>query len=122
MSLPSIFEYLPEQARELCKMAEAVDPPTTRQKLQNAAKVYGTGLLGFATGSLAGAGSAYLADKWYESATGKKIPTSALHVAAPLVGGAAGLAYNLYQAKQQEELRRALASKPDQSQGRVSPK
>lgn len=107
--------------REREKTAEDHEP-TTGQKLQNAAKVYGTGLLGFATGSLAGAGSAYLADKWYEAATGKKIPTSALHVAAPLVGGAAGLAYNLYQAKQQEELRRALASKPDQSQGRVSPK
>ena len=50
MSLPSIFEYMPEQARELCKMAEAVEPgASTGQKLQNAAKVYGTGLLGFAS-------------------------------------------------------------------------
>lgn len=106
-------------ARE--KTAEEVER-TSGEKARGVAKAMGTGLLGFATGSLAGVGSAYLADKWYEAATGKKIPLTALHAAAPILGGAAGIAYNLYQAKQQEELRRALASKSDRPQGRIPPK
>lgn len=95
---------------------------TPGQKAQGAAKVLSTGLLGFATGSLAGAGGAYLMDKWHEAATGNKIPVSALHKVAPFVGGAAGLAYNIYKARELEELRRALANKSDHPQGRVPPK
>lgn len=121
MSLPSLFEYMPDQARALCKLAEEVER-TPKEKVQGVAKALGTGLLGFATGSLAGVGSAYLLDKAFEASTGKKIPLSALHVAAPVLGGAAGIAYNLYQAKQQEELRRALASKSSRPQGRIPPK
>lgn len=121
MSLPSIFEYMPEHAKVLCKVAEEIEP-STGQKIRGAAKTIGTGLLGFGAGSLAGAGGAYLLDKWHESATGQKIPISAIHTAAPVIGGAMGLAYNIYKAKELEELRRALASKPNQPQGRVSPK
>lgn len=121
MSLPSIFEYLPEQARLLCKVAEELEP-TPGQKLRNVAKTVGTGLAGFGAGSLAGAGSAMLLDKWHEAATGQKIPISTLYKTAPIVGGAMGLAYNIYKAKELEELRRALSSKSDRPQGRVSPK
>lgn len=103
------------------KTAEEVER-TPREKALGATKSLGTGLLGFTTGSLAGVGGAYLLDKAYEASTGNKIPLSALHVAAPILGGAAGIAYNLYQAKQQEELRRALASKSDRPQGRIPPK
>lgn len=117
MSLPSIFEYMPDQARLLCKVAEELESPG--KKVQNVAKTMGSGLLGFATGSLAGAGGAYLLDKWHEAATGQKIPVSTLYKAAPLVGGAMGLAYNIYKARELEELRRALANKSDQPQGRV---
>jgi hypothetical protein len=102
-------------------VAEELEP-TTGQKAQSAAKIIGTGLLGFGAGSLAGVGSAMLADKWHEAATGQKIPTSTLYKVAPLVGGAMGLAYNVYKAKELEELRRALSSQPNRSQGRVSPK
>jgi hypothetical protein len=121
MSLPSIFEYLPEQAVTLCKFAEEERrPPAARAG--NVLKTIGTGLLGFGAGSLAGAGSAMLVDKWHEAATGQKIPTNTLYKAAPFIGGAMGLAYNLYKAQELEELRRALEGKSNKPQGRVSPK
>lgn len=119
MSLPSIFEYLPEQAQYLCKAAAAQQEPTPAQRAGGVAKTVGTGLLGFGAGSLAGAGGAMLLDKWHEAATGQKIPNSALRTAAPLVGGAMGLAYNIYKARELEELRRVLESKSDRPQGRI---
>lgn len=103
------------------KTAEESEP-TPGQKVQGVAKTIGTGLAGFGAGSLAGAGGALLLDKWHEAATGQKIPLSTLYKTAPIVGGAMGLAYNIYKARELEELRRALANKPDRPQGRVSPK
>lgn len=123
MSLPSIFDYMPEQARDLCaatKEAEEIRSPADKAK--SVAKTVGTGLLGFGAGSLAGAGGAMLLDKWHEAATGQKIPIGTLFKAAPVIGGAFGLAYNIYKARELEELRRALESKSDRPQGRVSPK
>jgi hypothetical protein len=125
MSLPSIFEYLPEQARDLCKVAAGPhsnpvqEEPSPAQRAGGVVKTVGTGLLGFGLGSLAGAGGAALLDKWHEAATGQKIPLTALHAVAPVVGGAMGLAYNIYKARELEELRRALESKSDRSQGRI---
>lgn len=72
MSLPSLFDYMPDQARALCKMAEEVER-TPKEKARGVAKSFGTGLLGFATGSLAGVGSAYLLDKAFEASTGSGI-------------------------------------------------
>lgn len=161
MSLPTIFEYMPEQARDLCeatktaahgpgwlirsltraqslgpesdtdssgpgdvpsKEKKAEEPRAPGEKAKSVAKTIGTGLLGFGAGSLAGAGGAMLLDKWHEAATGQKIPIGTLFKAAPLVGGAFGLAYNIYKARELEELRHALESKSDRTQGRVSPK
>jgi len=116
MNFPSIFEYLPEQARYLCKVAGEPEP---KSSTTSALKTIGTGLLGFGTGSLAGAGGALLLDKWHEAATGKKIPLSTIHAAAPIIGGAAGLTYSIYKAREIEELRRAIENKSNQSQGRI---
>lgn len=122
MSLPSIFEYLPDQAVLLCKVAEVAEARSSGQKARSVAKTVGAGLLGFGTGSLAGAGAGMLLDKAHQAVTGQQVPLGMLAKAAPLVGGAMGLAYNVYKAQELEEMRRALASKPDQSQGRIPPK
>jgi ABC-type nitrate/sulfonate/bicarbonate transport system permease component len=82
----------------------------------------GAGLLGFGVGTAAGLGTGYLADKAWQKATGKKIPSSAIAVAAPLLGTASGIAYAMYKAKEQEAIRRALENSSDKRGRSVSDK
>ena len=106
MNLPTLFEYLPpEAAAALCKMAEA-------EKKPHPIKPILSGILGMGAGTLAGFGANHLANKAYEKATGRGIPHSALMTAVPIITGGLGLAYNLAQTRQIEELRRAAES-PD---------
>jgi hypothetical protein len=46
---------------------------------------------------------------------GAGIPSSALNVVVPALGGAAGLAYSLYKAKELEEMKRAVKPRSDNS-------
>jgi hypothetical protein len=70
------------------------------------------GAAAFGLGTLAGGGAGMLADKAYKHYTGKRIPLPYLAAAAPVIGGGLGLAYNLAQAHQMEQMRRA-AEDPD---------
>lgn len=115
MNAPTLFSYLsPENAASICKLAEA-EP----QKKPSALKPILAGVLGMGAGTLAGAGSAHLANKAYKHFKGQNIPLPYLAAAAPIIGGALGLAYNLAQAHQIEELRRAAEHPDHKSDGRV---
>lgn len=105
-------------AAEMQKLAEGEGQPRAR----DLALILGAGTLGFGTGTLAGMGGGYLADKAYEKVTGRRIPSSALHIAAPLVGAGAGIAYAMYKAKEQEAIRRALESETGPRTGGVPAK
>lgn len=111
MSLPSLFSYLPREVAEaLCKTASEAKKKT---------RVLGpiaAGVLGMGAGTLAGAGAAHLGNKAYKHFTGKNIPLPYLATAVPVLGAGFGLAYNLAQAHQLEEMRRALESPDHESQ------
>lgn len=100
--IPSIFDYLPERAEQIMKIAEPRRESPTLRKLQ----VVGKGMLGFGAGSAMGFGASALADKLYQRSTGAKIPRSRLMQVAPFVTGAMGMAYGLHKALEQEELQR----------------
>jgi len=73
------------------------------------AKVVGSGALGFGAGSAAGLGAGHIADLISEKMTGKRIPKSVVYGMSPLLGGAAGIAYAVHKAREQEAIRSALA-------------
>lgn len=104
MNAPTLFSYLPrEEAVALCKLAEGEKKPHPLKPIL-------AGMLGMGAGTLAGAGAAHLANEGYKKfgpAGNTGIPHSALMYAAPIIGGGLGLAYNLAQAHQMEQLRRA---------------
>ena len=113
MKTPSITEYLSKsEVESLCKMASPEEKPDWGKR----ARIVGSGLLGMAGGTVAGYGAGKLLDLLH----GTPIPKAHLNLAAPLVGGAAGLAYNLYKARELEELKRAVKQNPDdKSEGRL---
>ena len=107
MRTPTLFSYLPrEAAMALCKLAEG------EQKKPHPLSPILAGVLGMGAGTLAGAGAAHLTNEAYKHFKGKDIPVPYLAAAAPIIGGGLGLAYNLAQAHQMEQLRRA-AENPD---------
>lgn len=106
----SLFSLLQKEAAStICKMAEREKSPAIRSL-----ELAGAGALGMGVGTLAGAGAAHLADKGYKALTGKNIPVKYFPIAAPILGAGLGLAYNLSQAHQTEELRRALQQSQQQ--------
>lgn len=100
--IPSIFDYLPEHAEQLMKLAERETESPTLRKM----KIIGKGMLGFGAGSAIGFGAGALADKLYERSKGHPIPRSRLLQVAPLLTGAMGLSLGLHEALKQEELNR----------------
>lgn len=72
------------------------------------AKIIGAGTLGFGAGTAIGLGGAHLANMATKRMSGSGIPKSLLYGAAPLLGGAAGIAYAVHKAKEQEAIRNAL--------------
>ena len=109
MSLPTLFSYLlPEEATALCKFAN--EEP--KKKRPSALRPILAGVAGTGLGTLAGAGAAHLGNAAVKHFTGKNIPIPYLAAAAPIIGGAAGLAYHMAQSHQLEEMRRAAES-PD---------
>ena len=115
MSTPSLFSYLPREVAEaLCKTASEA-----KKKTRSLGPI-AAGILGMGAGTLAGAGLAHLGNKAVKHYTGKNIPVPYLAVAAPVLGAGLGLAYNLAQAHQLEEMRRALEA-PDHGPKRRVP-
>jgi hypothetical protein len=113
MSTPTLFDYLPREAAEmLCKLAEGKEPPSAMKSMARAAA-------GMGVGTLAGIGLAHGIDKTYQHFAGRRIPAEYLFAAAPVIGGGLGLAYNLAQAHQLEEMKRALEATHDGPAGRV---
>lgn len=104
---------------ELEKVAEEVVQPAPKQKsrLGEAAKVMGSGLAGLAAGHIAGVG----AGKAVEYFTGRAGGNSAnlARKAVPIIGGAAGIIYPLWQAQQQKAIQDAVESAHNKSDGRV---
>lgn len=79
-----------------------------------AAKAVGGGALGFGIGTAAGSGAAIGITKLL----GKhNLTVPRLLKAGPILGGAMGLAYNQYKARETEELRNALKSHQEQRAG-----
>lgn len=96
--------FAADLAPSLFKTAEEKKP----SKAGRIAKTVGSGLAGMGLGYLSGAGATHLADKAFGP-----IPSSALMGAVPVLGAGAGLAYSLYKAHEQEEMRRALEGTDD---------
>lgn len=80
-------------------------------------KLLGAGALGFGAGTGAGVLAGYGADKVYEKVTGKRIPKEFVFGVAPLLAGAAGTAYSVYKAKEQEAIQRALENRKESGAG-----
>jgi hypothetical protein len=114
MTLPFIGNYLPVEAEALFKFAaekaKEKKSPTARMLA-----TLGIGALGTGIGSVAGYGAGELANRFSQKVRNQPISTSSLMTAAPIVGGAAGLAYSVYKAREMEELRRALEDRQDGS-------
>ncbi len=119
MKLPLITEYLsPAEVQGICKLASEEPAPAAPPPLHEdgkpdwgrRAKIVGAGLLGMGAGTAAGFGGMHLANKAFGPSG---IPHSALNVAVPVLGGAAGLAYSLYKAKEMEEIKRAVKPRND---------
>lgn len=87
---------------------QGISPP--EKPWARAAKAVGGGVLAFGAGTAAG----YGAQRGLEHLTGKSLTPSRLRAVAPILGGAMGLAYNQYKAREAEELRNALTSHKEQ--------
>jgi hypothetical protein len=112
MNTPSLVDYLSfDDAKSICKLA--ADENDWKRKL----KVMGTGALGLATGTLAGAGGAHLANKAYNHINGTDIPYPYLMAALPVLGGGLGLLYNMAKARELEEMKRVVQSPADNAAG-----
>lgn len=89
-------------------------PPEKKSPLWEGAKVVGTSLAGFGLGQLAGAGIGRLVER---GARSRGIdPVSVAQTAAPIVGGAAGILYPMWRAREQKELTNAVESARDQNE------
>lgn len=119
MNTPSIFAYLPKHASAIWKLADA-EEQYPKNPVRHGALTVGAGLAGMGLGTLAGYGGSELLSKAFKGLTGKKIPTAALHVPASIAGAGLGLAYQLYKAKEQEELHRAVESHHKRTKGSLS--
>lgn len=100
--IPSIFDYLPDRAEQIMKIAEQRKEGPLSRKM----KIVGKGMLGFGVGTGLGIGAGALADKMYQRSKGVPVPQSRLMQIAPFVTGAMGMAYGIHKALEQEELQR----------------
>lgn len=96
----------PGFAEELLKIADA-------KKYLELGKIIGGGALAYGAGTAAGMGAGYLANKAYNSLTGKSIPKNYLLLAAPLLGTGAGIAYAMHKAQEQKAVRDVLEDSDD---------
>lgn len=111
--IPTLYGYLSvKDATAICKLAAQNKP---KSRALEAVKAVGVPTLGFAGGAAIGFGVGQLADTLYSKAVGHPMPEAYLRYALPVLSGGLGLAYGLYRAHQQEDLRRALQSHEDES-------
>lgn len=109
MSTPSIFDYLPEEASIIWKVAEA-EKALPKNPIKHAIGTVGSGLAGMGVGTLAGYSAGSLLGKAYHGVTGKNISPESMTIPASIAGAGLGLAYQMYKAKELEELRNAAES------------
>jgi hypothetical protein len=114
MTLPFIGHYLPDHAGSLLKFASETAKEKKKSPTARMLGVIGAGALGTGVGSVAGYGAGELMNRLSMKVRNQPISTGSLQNIAPLVGGAAGLAYSVYKTREMEELRRALE---DQNNG-----
>lgn len=100
MNLPSAYDYLPEYAAQLMKLAE--EKPKKKSTIAPALKAVGQGALGLGVGT----GAGYLGMKGLERA-GLAGPGT-LPYLIPAAGAGLGLTYGLWKAHEREALRRAI--------------
>ena len=113
-------------ADEAYHRVESIDAGNTLKKQgeegktpwQQKAKAMGGHLLAMGTGTLAGVGAGVLANKAFQAITKKPggIPSQYLMAAAPVLGAAFGLAYNLAKAKEMEQMTH-VRKDPDHATG-----
>jgi hypothetical protein len=101
--------FVAEMQKSASDKAEDKKPSTALEL----AKLVGAGTLGFGAGTAGGLLTGHLLNKAVERATGKPIPSNWAYKAAPLLGTAAGIAYAVHKAKEQEAVRRALQDSTD---------
>jgi hypothetical protein len=97
---------------------EEVKQPASEVKrpILHALKATMAPALAFGVGTAAG----YGAQAGVEKLMGKALTPTRARMAAPILGGAMGLAYNQYKAYEQQELRRALEAHKNKPTGAVS--
>lgn len=124
-------------ATELAKLASLPEPPpdsgeapapetqgisTPEKPWLRAAKAVGGGALAFGAGTAVGSGAALGIRKLLGGKGGSVLTPSRLMTAGAITGGAMGLAYNQYKAREAEELRNALKSHQEQRTRSLSAK
>lgn len=128
--LPSTLACLTtKEAHAIIKLALPEPPPESEPKegvepekelpkhpILHGLGSIGAGLLSFGAGTMAGYGGSELLRRGLEHG-GVKVPAKPLMYAIPALSGMAALAYNAYQHRQIEELKRALESYRNQSSG-----
>jgi hypothetical protein len=113
---PTLYELLPDEAADrLYKFAAEEAKPEGKAK--RIAKTVGSGLAGIGLGTFAGGLAFEGGRRGYEKLTGKSIPKGPLMTVLPALGAGAGLAYSIYKAQEQEEIRRALESQDNKPSG-----
>jgi len=113
MSLPSIFDYLPQDQALRLLRRDTEKTASVGKGVRTVLK----GLTGFGVGTAAGYGLAELGDKVFQASTGERLPKHLLVPAAGLVGAGLGLAYSMYKSKELEELQDALKARKHKPNG-----
>ena len=106
---PPDFGEVPQESRAEPQQAQVKHP------ILHAIGAMAAPAAAFGVGTAAG----YGVQLGLERALGKQVTPPRLRAAAPLLGGAMGLAYNQYKALEQQELRRALEAHKSKSTGTV---
>ena len=104
----------------LCKEAEEAAESKKKRPWVEGAKVMGKSLAGLGLGYVAGAGAGKLMEKVTKGRGGN--PEDLARKVAPLAGGAAGLIYPIWKAREKKEIQDAVESAHNQSDERVSGK
>ena len=100
----------------LSKMAEEEAPPQ-KNHWGRAAKVLGSGLLGMGGGMLAGVGAGKAIEHFVDRAGGNS--ANVAQKVLPIAGGALGLLYPMWKAREQQELRDAFQGTGSEANRRV---
>lgn len=101
----------------LRKAAEGEESPKPARNWPRALGTVAAGAAGLGLGTAAGLGLGELADRLHKKVEGVPLPPAMARAAMPALGGAAGVAYSLYKAREASSLRHALQG-PDRTDDR----